>query len=181
MSRCVRWLLGVAIVVAGLCAASLASAAGPVVTHSVEEGTITNIQDCGTAHVDLTFRDEITTRVFYEDGDPVKVVRSSRGEGTLLLVDDQTGEVLATETGSSPSSVIVDVLAETVTFNGSFLHNNVPGLGRVAHAGGHAVLELASFDPETLELEVGDVLFASAKNQDENFDVDWCEILRAQL
>ena len=29
MSRCVRWLLGVAIVVAGLCAASPASAAGP--------------------------------------------------------------------------------------------------------------------------------------------------------
>jgi hypothetical protein len=75
----------------------------------------------------------------------------------------------------------IDVQAETVTFNGSFLHNNVPGLGRVAHAGGHAVGELASFDPETLEFEVGDILFASAKNQDENFDVDWCEILRAQL
>ena len=119
--------------------------------------------------------------MFYEDGEPVKVVRFHRGLGTLLLVDDETGAVLATETGSSPSSVIVDVLANTVTFNGSFLHNNVPGLGRVAHAGGHAVGELASFDPETLEFEVGDILFASAKNQDENFDVDWCEILRAQL
>jgi hypothetical protein len=181
MSRRVRWLPGVAIAIACLCAASPASAAQPVITHRVDEGTITDIQDCGPAHVDITFRDEITTRVFYEDGDPVKVVEFHRGLGTLLLVDDQTGAVLATETGSSPSSVIVDVLAGTVTFNGSFLHNNVPGLGRVAHAGGHAVGELASFDEETLEFEVGNILFASTKMGDESFDVDWCEILRAQL
>jgi hypothetical protein len=59
----------VAIAIAGLCAASPASAAKPAITHSVEQGTITDIQACGTVHVDITFRDEITTRVFYEDGD----------------------------------------------------------------------------------------------------------------
>ena len=68
-----------------------------------------------------------------------------------------------------------------MTFNGSFLHNNVPGLGRVAHAGGHGVAELLSFDPETGAFETGDILFTSAKMREENFDVDWCEILRAQL
>jgi hypothetical protein len=181
MPRRFQWVLGMVIAVAGLCNASPASAARPVITHSVDEGTITNIQDCGTAHVDITFRDEITTRAFYDDGVLVKVVRSHRGLGTLLLVDDQTGSVLATETGSSPSSETFDLVAMTVTFNGSFLHNNVPGLGRVAHAGGQGVAELLSFDPETGAFETGDILFTSAKMREENFDVDWCEILRAQL
>lgn len=181
MPRRIRWVLGVVIALAGLCGASPASATGPVITHSVDQGTITDIQDCGTAHVDITFRDEITTRAFYKDGVLVKVVRSHRGLGTLLLVDDQTGAVLATETGSSPSSETFDLLAMTVTFNGSFLHNNVPGLGRVAHAGGHAIVELLSFDLETGFFETGEILFASAKMQPEFFDVDWCAILTAQL
>jgi hypothetical protein len=181
MSRRVRFALGLAIIVAGVCAASPAYAQGPVITHSVEEGTITDIQDCGTAHVDITFRDEITTRTFFEDGTVVRVVRFHRGTGTLLLVDDQTGSVLVTETGSSPSSEIFDLQAMTLTFTGSFLHNNVPGLGRVAHAGGRAVVELLFYDVETGEFETGDILFASAKMQPDFFDVDWCEILTAQL
>ena len=81
MPRRFQWVLGVVIAVAGLCNASPASAARPVITQSVDEGTITNIQDCGTAHVDITFRDEITTRAFYDDGVLVKVVRSHRGLG----------------------------------------------------------------------------------------------------
>ena len=57
----------------------------------------------------------------------------------------------------------------------------MPGLGRVAHAGGHGVVELLSFDLETGEFETGDILFASAKMQPDFFDVDWCEILTAQM
>jgi len=193
-----RLVVGVATALVGLVMALPASADPPTITHFVDQtapgeridlSQFSPAMDCGTSHVELTFRDVGTMRVYYDADVPIKVVRFHKGTGTLWLIDDATGDVLATETGSSPSTEIFDLRAMTYTTVGTTLHNNVPGLGRVAQAGGRITYRLLSFDlatlddPASLQFDLGDepqILFASAKSAGGLFDIDWCSILEAQ-
>ena len=138
---------------------------------------------CGTAHVELSYRDEGTLRVYSDNDKPIRAVRFVKGSGTLWLIDDATGDVLASESGSSPRTEIFDLRAKTYTVDGTTGHNNVPGLGRVAHAGGTFTYELLSFDTSTLEdpahlvFTTGELVHSSAKSTTP--EPDWCAILEA--
>jgi hypothetical protein len=101
---------------------------------------------CGTSHVELSYRDQGTLRVHYDTGEPIKAVRLVKGSGTLWLIEDATAAVLAFESGASPRTETYDLRARTYTVDGTTKHNNVPGLGRVTHAGGSFTYELLSFD-----------------------------------
>ena len=199
MSLLSRLFVALATALVGLVLASPTWADPPTITHFVDQtapgeridlSEFSPAMDCGTTHVELTYRDVGTMRVYYDGGEPIRIVRFHKGMGTLWLIDDATGDVLATETGSSPSTEIFDLRAMTYTVVGTTLHNNVPGLGRVAQAGGRITYKLLSFDtsslddPVNLQFDLGDepeILFASAKSTGGLFDVDWCSILEAQV
>jgi hypothetical protein len=138
---------------------------------------------CGTAHVELSYRDQGTLRVYYDNGEPIKAVRFVKGSGTLWLIDDATGDVLASESGASPRTESFDLRADTYTVNGATEHNNVPGLGRVTHASGTFTYELLAFDTSTLNdpahivFTTGELLHSSTKSTAPA--PDWCAILRA--
>jgi hypothetical protein len=166
-----------------VCIPPSSHAAPPVIERSSDiSGSIENVQDCGDGtRVDLEFTfDEVFKLFSDQSGDLVRVTRWSRGAGTLLLVDKSTGEVLATETGASPSFETLDLRRNTFSVSGMTLHNNAPGSGRVAHASGRVVWEVESFDPETFELVLGDII-KSAGKQEEFGEVNWCQILRDQM
>ena len=188
-----RLLLAVATALVCLITASLASAESPTKTPFVDEtppGQRIDLRDfdpvafqCGTAHVELSYRDQGTLRVYYDNGEPIKAVRFVKGSGTLWLIDDATGAVLASESGSSPRTEIYDLGAMTYTVDGTTKHNNVPGLGRVTHAGGSFTYELLSFDTSTLDdpahlvFTTGELVHSSAQSTPP--DPDWCAILQA--
>jgi hypothetical protein len=188
-----RWLLAAATGLVCLITASLASAEPPTKTPFVDEtppGQRIDLRDfdpvafqCGTAHVELSYRDQGTLRVYYDNGEPIKAVRFVKGSGTLWLIDDATGAVLGFESGASPRTEIYDLRAKTYTVDGTTQHNNVPGLGRVTHAGGSFTYELLSFDltmlddPAHLVPDTGDLVHSSAKSTPP--DPDWCAILQA--
>lgn len=193
MSARSRWLLGAATALVCLITASWASAEPPTKTPFVDEtppGQRIDLRDfdpvafqCGTAHVELSYRDQGTLRVYYDNGEPIKAARFVKGSGTLWLIDDATGDVLAFESGASPRTETYDLRAMTYTVNGTTKHNNVPGLGRVAHAGGSFTYELLSFDTSTLDdpahliFTTGELVHSSAKSTAP--DPDWCAILEA--
>jgi hypothetical protein len=176
-----------------LVAASFASAESPTITTFVDQtppGTRIDLRtfdpvafQCGTAHVELSYRDDGTLRVYYDNGEPIKAVRFVKGSGTLWLIDDATGAVLASESGASPRTEIFDLRAKTYTVDGTTEHNNVPGLGRVTQAGGSFTYELLSFDTSTLAdpahlvFTTGELVHSSAKSTPP--DPDWCAILGA--
>ena len=186
------WLLGALTTLVCLIAASSATAEPPTKTSFVDEVPADQRIDlrefdavafqCGTAHLELSYRDQGTLRVYYDNAEPIKAARSIKGSGTLWLVDDTSGAVLASESGSSPRTEIFDLRARTYTINGTTKHNNIPGLGRVAHAGGSYTYELLSFDPSTLDdpahpiFTTGQLVHSSAKSTAP--DPDWCAILR---
>jgi hypothetical protein len=188
-----RGLLGAVTALACLIAASSVSADSPTKTPFVDEtppGQRIDLRDydpiafqCGTAHVELTYRDQGTLRVYYDNGKPIKAVRFVKGSGTVWLIDDATGAVLASESGASPRTEVFDLRANTYTVNGTNKHNNVPGLGRVTHAGGSFTYELLSFDTSTLDdpahpsFTPGELVHSSAKATPP--DPDWCAILEA--
>ncbi len=187
-----RWLIAAATALASL--ATAAPAAADVVTKTayVDDAGGQRIDlrvydavafQCGTSHIEATYRDEGVLRVRYRDGKPVKVARFVKGSGTLWLIDDDTGAVLASESGSSPHTEMFDLRAPmTYTLSGTTKHNNVPGLGRVAQAGGTFTYELLSFDtatlvnPALLGFTQGELLHASDKS---TLEPDWCAILAA--
>ena len=187
------WLLGAATALFCLITASSATAEPPTRTTFVDQVPSDQRIDlrefdavafqCGSAHVELSYRDQGTLRVYFDNGEPIRAVRFVKGSGTLWLVDDATGAVLASESGSSPRTEIYDLRAHTYTVNGTTKHNNVPGLGRVAHAGGSFTYELLSFDTSTLGdpahpiFTTGELVHSSAKSTAP--DPDWCAILEA--
>ena len=192
-SACSRWLLGAATALVCLITASSAPAQSPTKTAFVDEtppGERIDLRiydavafQCGTAHIELSYRDQGTLRVYYDDGEPIKAVRFVKGSGTLWLIDDATNAVLASESGASPRTEIYDLRADTYTVNGTTKHNNVPGLGRVTHASGSFTYELVSFDTSTLDdpahlaFTIGELVHASAKSTSP--DPYWCAILQA--
>jgi hypothetical protein len=193
MSARSRWLLAAATALVFLITASSASAESPTKTPFVDEtppGQRIDLRDfdpvafqCGTAHVELSYRDQGTLLVYYDNGEPIKGVRFVKGSGTLWLIDDATGAVLGFESGASPHTEIYDLRAKTYTVDGTTEHNNVPGLGRVTHAGGSFTYELLSFDTSTLDdpahlvFTTGELVHSSAKSTAP--DPDWCAILEA--
>jgi hypothetical protein len=188
-----RWLLAAATALVCLITASSASAESPTKTPFVDEtppGQRIDLRNfdpvafqCGTAHVELSYRDQGTLRVYYDNGEPIKAVRFVKGSGTLWLIDDATGAVLGFESGASPRTEIYDLRAKTYTVDGTTSHNNVPGLGRVTHAGGSFTYELLSFDTSTLDdpahlvFTIGELVHSSAKSSAP--EPDWCAILHA--
>jgi hypothetical protein len=166
----------------------VANAAPPDIVRSADnEGYIAGVQDCGDGtRVDISFVFDEAAKFFYDSsGELVRVTRWSKGAGTLLLIDEETEEVLATETGASPSMEIFDLRNGTASVVGMTLHNNVPGSGRVAHAAGIFTFELLSFevvsvDPAIFEFEIGEFIRSGGKQQFFS-DVDWCQILREQM
>jgi hypothetical protein len=193
MSARSRSLLAVATALVCLITASSASAESPTKTSFVDEtppGQRIDLRDfdpvafqCGTAHVELSYRDQGTLRVYYDNAEPIRAVRFVKGSGTLWLIDDATGAVLGFESGASPRTEIYDLRARTYTVDGTTEHNNVPGLGRVTHAGGSFTYELLSFDTSTLDdpahlvFATGELVHSSAKSTAP--DPDWCAILQA--
>lgn len=186
-----RWLIAAATALASLAAASPAAADVVTKTAFVDDAGGQRIDlrvydpvafQCGTSHVETTYRDEGVLRVRYRGGEPIKVARFVKGSGTVWLIDDDTGAVLASESGSSPRTETFDLRAMTYTLSGTTKHNNVPGLGRVAQAGGTFTYELLSFDiatldePALLDFTTGELLHASDKS---TLEPDWCAILSA--
>jgi hypothetical protein len=194
MRRPPPWLLGAATALVCLSTASSAPAGALTKTPYVDEtppGQRIDLRDfdavafqCGTAHVELSYRDQGTLRVYYDNDAATKAVRFVKGSGTVWLIDDATGDVLAHESGASPRTEIFDLRAKTYTVDGTTKHNNVPGLGRVTHAGGSVTYELLSFDiismlddPAGLIPDTGELVHSSAKSTTP--DPDWCAILAA--
>ncbi len=188
-----RWLLGAATALVCLITASSAPAQPPTKTAFVDEtppGERIDLRiydpvgfQCGPAHIELSYRDQGTLRVYYDHGGPIKAVRFVKGSGTLWLIDDTTRAVLASESGASPRTEIYDLRADTYTINGTTKHNNVPGLGRVTHASGTFTYELLSFETSTLDdpahlgFTAGKLVRTSATSTPP--DPDWCAILKA--
>ena len=186
-----RWLIAAATALASLAAASPAAADVVTKTAFVDDADGQRIDlrvydpvafQCGTSHLEATYRDEGVLRVRYRGGEPIKVARFVKGSGTVWLIDDDTGAVLASVSGSSPRTETFDLRAMTYTLSGTTKHNNVPGLGRVAQAGGTFTYELLSFDiatldePALLSFTTGELLHASDKS---TLEPDWCAILSA--
>jgi len=186
-----RWLIAAATALTTMVA--VAPAAADVVTKTAyvddADGQRIDLRvydpvafQCGTSHVETTYRDEGVLRVRYRGGKPIKVARFVKGSGTVWLIDDDTGAVLASESGSSPRTETFNLRTMTYTLSGTTKHNNVPGLGRVAQAGGTFTYELLSFDtatlvsPALLSFTTGELLHASAKS---TLEPDWCAILAA--
>ena len=89
MSARSRWLLAATAALVCLMTASSASAESPTKTPFVDEtppGQRIDLRDfdpvafqCGTAHVELSYRDQGTLRVYYDNGEPIKAVRFVKG------------------------------------------------------------------------------------------------------
>jgi len=183
-----RTVVGLIVGIAAIGLPPAANAVPPDIVRSADnEGYITGVQDCGDGtRVDISFVFDDAAKFFYDrSGDLVRVTRWSKGPGTLLLIDEETDAVLATETGASPSMEIFDLRNDTASIVGMTLHNNVPGSGRVAHAAGTFTFELLSFevvsvDPAILEFEIGEFIRSGGRHESFN-EVNWCQILRDQI
>jgi hypothetical protein len=178
-----RTTVGLVLGLAAVCLPPSSQAAPPIIERSSNiSGSVENVQDCGDGtRVDLEFNFDEVFKLFSDrSGELIRVTRWARGSGTLLLVEEDTGEILATETGASPNIQTLDLRNNTFSVAGMTLHNNVPGSGRVAHASGRVIWEVESFNPETFDLVLGDVIKSAGKQQEFN-EIDWCQILRDQM
>jgi hypothetical protein len=155
-----RFLLVLALALAPLALAAPASATEPTVETFHFEGTDPFVS-CEGFDIIVNFSVDIVLRTFYDNtGEPIRMQFQIQGEGEL--VNTVTG---ATNTGASPSMVIVDLEAGTETTVGLVFHNNVPGEGIVALQAGRITVD-----------ETGNVLF-SAGPQPGFEGIDWCSIL----
>jgi hypothetical protein len=155
-----RFLLVAALAVVPLALAAPASAAPPTVETFHEEGTAP-IASCDGFDIVVNFTVDIVERTFYDNtGEPIRIQVQIQGEGQL--VNTVTG---ASNTGSGPIMLIVDLEAGTETTVGLVFHNNVPGEGIVALQAGRVTID-----------EDGNVLF-SAGPQPGFEGIDWCAIL----
>jgi hypothetical protein len=158
--RLLRVLLALALGVGSLAFAAPASAVPPDIERFHFEGT-QPWTSCDGFDIIINFSVDIVERTFYDNtGEPIRIQIQFQGEGEL--VNTVTG---ATNTGSSPSMVIVDLEAGTETEVGLVFHNNLPGEGIVALQAGRITID-----------EDGNVLF-SAGPQPGFEGIDWCAIL----
>jgi hypothetical protein len=107
-----------------------------------------------------------------QEGEVVRIWDWAKGTGTLINSEDPT----KTETGSSPNIFELDLRNMTFTIRGMSFHNNIPGEGRVAQDAGVLVFELLSFDPDTGDFEIGELLHSGGKHP--GFEgIDWCSMV----
>ena len=155
-----RFLLVLALALAPLALAAPASAIEPTVETFHFEGTQPWVS-CEGFDIIVNYSVDIVERTFYDNtGEPIRIQVQIQGEGQL--VNTVTG---ASNTGSGPIMVIVDLEAGTETTVGLVFHNNVPGEGIVALQAGRVTVD-----------EDGNVLF-SAGPQPGFEGIDWCSIL----
>jgi hypothetical protein len=155
-----RFLLVAALAVVPLALAAPASATPPTVETFHEEGTQPFVS-CDGFDIVVNFSVDIVERTFYDNtGEPIRIQIQVQGEGQLVNTVTR-----ASNTGSGPIMVIVDLEAGTETTVGLVFHNNVPGEGIVALQAGRVTVD-----------EDGNVLF-SAGPQPGFEGVDWCSIL----
>jgi hypothetical protein len=159
--RFLQVLLALALGVCSLAFASPASAVPPEIEPFHFEGTAP-WTSCDGFDIIVNFEvDGLYTAFFDDQGNLVREQIHFRGTGEL--VNTVTGK---TETGSSPTMVIVDYKRGTETTVGLVFHNNIPGQGIVALAAGRI----------TFNLDTGDVIFEGGPHPD--FDqIDWCSML----
>jgi len=112
------------------------------------------------------------TVFFDEQGNVVRVKEMRKGTGTLINSEDPS----KTLTGSSPETVVWDLRNMTFSVRGMSLHNNIPGEGRVAQDAGVLVFELLSYDLDTGDFEIGELLHSGGKHP-EFEEVDWCSMV----
>jgi len=112
------------------------------------------------------------TVFFDEQGHVVRVKEMRKGTGTLINSEDPS----KTLTGSSPETVVWDLRNMTFSVRGMSLHNNIPGEGRVAQDAGVLVFELLSYDLDTGDFEIGELLHSGGKHP-EFEEVDWCSMV----
>jgi hypothetical protein len=107
-----------------------------------------------------------------QQGNMVRIWDWSKGTGTLINSKDPS----KTESGSSPSILEWDFRNMTFTVRGMTFHNNIPGEGRVAQDAGVLVFELLSYDFETGDFEIGELLHSGGKHP--GFQgIDWCSMV----
>jgi hypothetical protein len=169
-----RWFAMAAVAILLSCGAS-AQAAGPEKEIFPFEGSFEPFVECPeqgfNIRIDFFGIDVVKT---WRDsaGNVTRIKIHSYGTGTLVNTSDPT----KTETGSSPTNITVDFLAETFTVSGMPLHNNIPGEGRVAHETGTITFPIEVIDRTTGEFEVDfDVVLRSGGKHPEF--VDWCSMV----
>jgi hypothetical protein len=169
-----RWLAMAAVAILLSCGAS-AQAAGPEKEIFPFEGSFEPFVECPEQgfniridffgiDVEKTWRDSA--------GNVTRIKIHSYGTGTLVNTSDPT----KTETGSSPTNITVDFLAETFTVSGIPSHNNIPGEGRVAHETGTITFPIEVIDRTTGEFEVDFVVVLRSGGKHPEF-VDWCSMV----
>ena len=107
-----------------------------------------------------------------DEGNVTLLKVHSHGAGTLVNQSDPS----KTLTGSGPTNITVDYLAETFTVSGISAHNNIPGEGRVAHESGTITHPIDVVDLQTgaFEIDFDVVLHSGGKHPD---FVDWCSMV----
>jgi hypothetical protein len=159
--RFLQVLLALALGVCSLAFAFPASAVLPDIEPFHFEGT-EPFTSCDGFDIIINFEvDGLYTAFFDQQGNLVREQIHIRGTGEL--VNTVTGK---TETGSSPTMVIVDYKRGTETTVGLIFHNNIPGEGIVALSAGRI----------TFNLDTGEVVFEGGPHPE--FDeIDWCSML----
>ena len=167
-----RWFAIAVAAVLLSCGAS-AQAAGPEKETFPFEGSFEPFVECQGFDIRIDFFGIDVVKTWRDSaGNVTRIKIHSYGTGTLVNTSDPT----KTETGSSPTNITVDFLAETFTVSGMPLHNNIPGEGRVAHETGTITFPIEVIDRATGEFEVNfDVVLRSGGKHPEF--VDWCSMV----
>ncbi len=158
-----------------LALAPSAAAAGPEKGIFPFEGTIEDWVECPDQgfNIRLEFFGVDRAKQWRDgDGNVTLLKLHSYGSGTLVNQADPS----KTLTGSGPTNITVDYLAETFTVSGTALHNNIPGEGRTAHESGTITHPIEAVDRQTGAFEIDfDVVLRSGGKHPEF--VDWCSMV----
>ena len=166
--------VALAAVAALLVAVAPSQAAKPQTEPFEDSGEFVFFEGCpGGFDVLIEFSVRGRKTVFFdEQGNVVRVKEMRKGTGTLINSEDPS----KTLTGSSPETVVWDLRNMTFSVRGMSLHNNIPGEGRVAQDAGVLVFELLSYDLDTGDFEIGELLHSGGKHP-EFEEVDWCSMV----
>jgi hypothetical protein len=138
--------------------------------------------ECDGVPILVDFVDRHIVQVWRDAEGRITLVKDhAKGEGTIYPEGDRSNS----DTGRGSQTITIDFVNETFTRTGNGLHNNVPGLGRVAHESG-TVTERINVLDDTGEFDY-DTLFDRFEFLDEEpvhiagphpdfFEIDWCSI-----
>lgn len=158
-----------------LALATPARAAGPEKGTFPFEGTIEDWVECPEQGFNI--------RLEFSGVDMAKLWRDGEGNVTLLKIHSYGSGTLVNQsdpsktlTGSGPTNITVDYLAETFSVSGTALHNNIPGEGRTAHESGTITHPIEVLDRQTgaFDIDFSVVLRSGGKHPE---FVDWCSMV----